>query len=80
LVANEAAHVAATYEEHLYLQEIISRQFQQHFEVATLILANRGNRIDLEMFLESDIGVYILEEERVDEAAEIIAQLKEEPT
>lgn len=80
LAVNEVAHVAATYEEHLYLQEIISRQFQQHFEVATLILANRGNWIDLEMFLESDIGVYLLEEDKVEQAAEIIAKLKGEQT
>lgn len=80
LAANEAAHVAATYEEHLFLQEIINRQFQQHFEVATLILANRGNRLDLEMFLESDVGMYILEEDRLEAAVEIIAELKGEPT
>lgn len=78
LAANEATHVAATYEEHLYLQEIITRQFQQYFQVATLILANRGNRIDLEMFLESDIGVYILEEDRLKEATELISKLKGE--
>lgn len=78
LEANEVAHVAGTYEEHFYLQEIIARQYQQHFEVATLILANRGNRIDLEMFLESDIGIYILEEERVEEAAKVIAKVKGE--
>ncbi len=75
---NKEAHNSATYEEHLYLQEYIKRQYQQHFEVATLIRANRGNDWDLHLFLESNIGVYFLEEDRIAEAENTLAKVKGE--
>lgn len=51
VVENIEAHVVATYEEHLYLQEVISQLFSQKFEVATLIRANRGDEADLQLLL-----------------------------
>lgn len=78
VVRNIETHIIATYEEHLYLQEVISRFFGQKFEVATLVKANRGDDSDLQLFLESDVGIYILEENRVEEAAQVLARLKGE--
>ncbi len=69
------AHVIATYEEHIYLQEVILNLFKQTFQVATLIKANRSHT-DLQLFLESDLGVYILEENRVEHARQVIQNLK----
>lgn len=70
------AHVIGTYEEHVYLQEAIGRLLGQKFEVATLVKANRNDERDLQLFLESDVGVYLLEEDRVAEARQALAQLK----
>ncbi len=75
---NIETHIIATYEEHLYLQEVINRFFNQKFEVATLVRANRGDEVDLELFLDSDVGIYILEEERIKEADQVLARLKGE--
>ena len=76
LAKNIDAHVMATYEEHLYLQEVIQRRFRQTFQVATLIQANRNDNVDLQLLLESDIGVYILEEKRVKDVRRVIQTLK----
>jgi hypothetical protein len=76
LAQNVYAHVLGVYEEHRYLQEVINRLFGLSFEVATLIRANRTNDTDFQMFLESDVGIYLLEEARVDEARGVIARLK----
>lgn len=70
------AHIIAIYEEHLYLQEVLNRLFGVTFEVATLIKANRGDDVDLQLFLESDVGVYIMEEGRVVQARQALARLK----
>lgn len=78
LAQNIEAHIIATYEEHLYLQEAVSRFLGQKFEVATLIKANRPDEVDLQLFLESDVGIYLLEEQRVDEARQVLAKLKGE--
>lgn len=75
LAQNIDAHVIATYEEHVYLQEALQLLFQEHFQVATLIKANQNNT-DLQRFLESDLGVYILEENRVEHARQVIQTLK----
>lgn len=75
LAEHKTAHVVALYEEHLFLQEYIQRQFQQQFQLATLIKANR-DEIDLALFLESDLGVYLLETERVEAAQAILNQMK----
>jgi len=78
LAQHVEAHIIAIYEEHLYLQEVLNRLFGVTFEVATLIKANRGDDVDLQLFLESDVGVYIMEEHRVDEARQALARLKGE--
>ncbi len=78
LEQNVEAHVIALYEEHRYLQEVISRLYGRFFEAATLVNANRGDERDLQEFLESDVGVFILEKERVEEARQILARLKGE--
>ena len=78
LAQNIEAHIIATYEEHLYLQEAVSRFLGQKFEVATLIKANRPDEVDLQLFLESDVGIYLLEEQRVNEARRVLARLKGE--
>ena len=77
LAAHKSAHIVALYEDHLFLQEYIQRQFQQQFQIATLIMANRDED-DLELFLESDLGVYFLEMERVETAQAILDQMKGE--
>lgn len=71
------AHVMGLYEEHRYLQEVINRLYGQTFEVATLVGANCIPS-DLERFLESDIGLFILEDDRINEASHILARLKGE--
>lgn len=81
LLANHVeAHVIGLYEEHVYLQEILNRLYGQKFEVATLIKANTNDERDLELFLESEIGIYLLEEMRVEAARQAIARLKGEQT
>lgn len=69
-------HVAAVHEEHLYLQDFLVRKYGQRFEIATLIRANRADERDLEYYRDGDIGVYLLEEERVQEARAFLARLK----
>ncbi len=76
---NIDAHIIALYEEHRYLQEVISRLYGQTFEVATLVKANSTWR-DLEEFLKSEVGIFILEDERVEPTRQILARLKEERT
>lgn len=71
------AHVIALNEEHLYLQEVINRLYHFHFEVATLMKVN-ATEWDLEELLESDIGIFVLEDERVDEAQRVLDRLKGE--
>lgn len=72
------AHVMGLYEEHVYLQEAISRVLGEHFEVATLVQANCSER-DLEFFLESEVGIFLLEgEQRLEAAKQILAELKGE--
>ena len=78
LGANVTAHVMAIYEEHVFLQEYIGRMYQQQFQVATLIKANRRANNDLQLFLESDVGVFILNEDQVEAARQILAELKGE--
>ena len=70
------AHVMGLYEEHRYLQEVINRLYGQTFEVATLVKANSNDERDLQLFLESEIGIYLLEEQRVEPAQEALARLK----
>lgn len=80
LAEHVEAHIIALYEEHLYLQEAIRRRFGETFEVATLVKANRNDERDLQLFLESDIGIFLLEEDRVGAARRVFATLKGETT
>lgn len=75
---NIDAHIIALYEEHLYLQEVLSRLFGHKFEVATLVKANSNDERDLQLLLESDVGIYLLEEDRVEAARQALARLKGE--
>jgi hypothetical protein len=70
--------VAAVYEEHLYLQDVLLRRHGRHFEVATLIKANRADDMDLTYLLESNVGVFLLEQDRAEEARTVLEQLKQE--
>lgn len=72
-----SAHVVAIYEEHLFLQDVLLRQYGCRFEVATLIKANRADDTDLHYFLESDIGVFLLEQDRVEEARMYLERLRQ---
>lgn len=78
LAQHVEAHVTALYEEHRYLQEAIDRLYGQTFEIATLVKANRNDEIDLQLFLESDVGVFLLEEDRISEARQALARVKGE--
>ncbi len=71
-------HAEAVYEEHLYLQDVLLRKYGARFEVATLVRANRADDKDLNVFRDSDIGVFLFEEERVEEARRALARLKGE--
>ena len=71
------AHLIALYEEHLYLQEAISRKWGQHFEVATLVQANCDAR-DLQLFLESEVGIFLIETGQLKSARQVLARLKGE--
>lgn len=71
------AHVVAIYEEHLYLQDMLLRQYGCRFEVATLVKANRADDTDLNYLLESNIGVFLLEPNRVEEAKTYLEQLRQ---
>lgn len=78
LAKHLTAHVTAIYEEHLYLQDVLLRHYGCYFEVATLVNANRADDVDLTYFLESDIGVFMLEENRVTEARMHLTRLRQE--
>jgi hypothetical protein len=67
----------ALYKEHRYLQGVIKHLYGQTFEVVTIVEANCINGC-LERFPECDIGVFILEADRISEAGRILARLKGE--
>ena len=79
LEENADVHVEALYEEHLYLQEVIQRKYGEYFQVATLIKANREDTRDLNVFLESGIGIFLLQsDETVERARQVLRRMKEE--
>lgn len=80
LAAHIDAHIQAIHEEHLYLQDYINRRYKQFFQIGTLVKVNREDELetDLQLLLESDIGVVIVESNRLAEAQQVIAQLKGE--
>jgi hypothetical protein len=81
LASNIDVHIQSVYEEHSYLQEYISRRYQQLFQIGTLLKVNRldVDEVDLQLLLSSDIGVVIIEDDKLDEARRIINELKGEP-
>ena len=52
--------------------------YGQTFEVATLVKANSNDDRDSQLLLESDIGIYLLEEARIEAAQQALNRLKEE--
>ena len=73
------AHIQAVYDEHQYLQDYITRHYKQFFQVGTLLKVNRDDEEeDFQLLLESDIGVVIVEDDRLEAARRIIAELKGE--
>jgi hypothetical protein len=80
LASNIDAHIQATLEEHLYLQEYITRHAKQFFQIGTLLKVNRRDvdEIDFQLLLESEIGVVIVEDDRLEAARQVIAALKGE--
>lgn len=80
LASNGDAHIQALHDEHSYLQEHIAREYKQFFQIGTLLKANRKDDLetDFQLLLESDIGVVIVEDDKLEEARRIIAELKGE--
>ncbi len=80
LASNIEVHIQAIYEEHFYLQEYISRRYHQLFQIGTLLKINRldVDEVDLQLLLSSNIGVVIIEDKKLDEARQIINELKGE--
>lgn len=78
LVSNIDAHIQATYDEHVYLQEYIAQHYQQAFQVGTLLKVNRADEQeeDLQLLLSSNVGVVIIEDDKLTAARQIIAELK----
>ena len=79
LVLNIDAHIQAIHDEHLFLQDYITRHYKQFFQVGTLLKVNRDDEEeDFQLLLESDIGVVIVEDSRLEAAQSILAELKGE--
>ena len=78
LANNIDAHIQAILEEHLYLQDYIARHYKQFFQIGTLLKVNRTDvdEVDFQLFLQSNIGVVIVEEDKLEEARQIMAELK----
>ena len=49
----------------------------QHFEMATLVQANCDER-DLQLFLESEVGIFLIETGKLELAHQVLASLKGE--
>ena len=81
LASNIDAHIQATYDEHVYLQEYIAQHYRQSFQVGTLLKVNREDEQeeDLQLLLSSNVGVVIIEDDKLTAARQIIAELKGEP-
>jgi hypothetical protein len=79
LETNIDAHIQAVVDEHLYLQEYIVREYKQFFQIGTLLKVNRSDvtEKDFQLLLESDIGIMIVEDDKLEDARQIMAELKE---
>ena len=82
LANNIDAHIQAILDEHLYLQGYISRHYRQFFQVGTLLKVNRHDveEKDFQLLLSSDLGVVLVEDEKLEDARRILAELKGELT
>jgi hypothetical protein len=80
LASNIDAHVQAIYDEHLYLQDYLNRHYKQFFQIGTLLKANRADDLetDFQLLLESDIGVVMVEDNKLVEAQQMMTELKRE--
>jgi len=80
LASNVDTHIQAIYDEHAYLQEYIARHYKQFFQIGTLLKTNRDDdeEVDLQLLLYSDVGVVIIEDDKLAVARQIIAELKGE--
>ncbi len=80
LASHIDAHIQATYDEHVYLQEYIAQHYQQAFQVGTLLKVNRDDELeeDLQLLLSSNVGVVIIEDDKLTAARQIMAELKGE--
>lgn len=78
LATNIDAHIQAIYDEHLYLQDYINRRYKRLFQIGTLLKVNRedDDEEDFQLLLDSDIGVFIVEASRLEEAQKAIDELK----
>jgi hypothetical protein len=80
LASNIDAHIQATYDEHVYLQEYIAQHYRQSFQAGTLLKVNRDDEEeeDLQLLLSSNVGVVIIEDNKLAAARQIIAELRGE--
>jgi hypothetical protein len=80
LGTNIDAHIQAIYDEHLYLQDYIAREYKQFFQVGTLLKVNRDDveEEDFQLLLYSDLGVVLVEDDKLEDAQRVIAELKGE--
>lgn len=80
LTSNIDAHIQAILEEHLYLQDYIARHHKLFFQTGTLLKVNRSDvdETDFQLLLQSDIGVMIVENDKLEAARQIMAELKGE--
>jgi len=78
LASHIEAHIQATFDEHAYLQTYIAQQYQQFFQIGTLLKVNRQDvdEVDFQLLLDSDIGVVIVEDDKLEAARQILAELK----
>jgi hypothetical protein len=81
LASHIDAHIQALHEEHSYLQDHIAREYKQFFQIGTLLKVNRADDLetDFQLLLESDIGVVIVENDKLEDAQRIMAELKGDP-
>ena len=80
LANNVDAHVQAIYDEHAYLQGYIAGHYKEFYQIGTLLKSNRIDALetDFQLLLQSDIGVVIVEDDKLEGARCIIAELKGE--
>ena len=82
LANNLDAHIQAILDEHLYLQGYIARHYKQWFQIGTLLKVNRRDveEKDFQLLLHSDLDVVIVEDDQLERARQILAELKGEGT